>query len=510
MKQTIIKTISFVLCGFILFGSSAVFSYAQDIDNTEISSYTESVNLYLSDSAIYLNKATPQSTNISAIIKTPLLIVLVRETPDFLGEVKTVFFIGTKVKIKETTGYYCLVETKSGASGYVFKGWLDKEDDNTGGENDEKYEFNRAYDHVYVDYTNTDSAGNPRSKIKNSGDKTVTYSTNNTSIISVDSQTGLITGKKPGVAKLIAKIGTKKVEIPVYCIYKWKKGWTGKTNKSTTIYSGTASSTATVASIPSGTKFCVQGDDGGSAGWAYGYADVAGDNDPWGFVKIGNISTKGTVSQYNNMKTTLKNGEKVYWCWPVLNEIDGVSQNKNANYISSPYAPRSDSTSKTIHHRGMDITTGTAGEIKKYSVVSAVSGTVKAIRSNIDSCGFCISISSDCTDPVTGQNIAIIYMHLYEVPKYSNGKIIQVGDEFSIGTIIGKVGKTNGNTSSNMGYHLHFEANNRNAAVGDIGRSDFTNTINPIYFYLNKSIRINNSSEACQNGYTAYWYNKNN
>lgn len=488
MKQTIIKTISFVLCGFILFGSSAVFSYAQDIDNTEISSYTESVNLYLSDSAIYLNKATPQSTNISAIIKTPLLIVLVRETPDFLGEVKTVFFIGTKVKIKETTGYYCLVETKSGASGYVFKGWLDKEDDNTGGENDEKYEFNRAYDHVYVDYTNTDSAGNPRSKIKNSGDKTVTYSTNNTSIISVDSQTGLITGKKPGVAKLIAKIGTKKVEIPVYCIYKWKKGWTGKTNKSTTIYSGTASSTATVASIPSGTKFCVRGDDGGSAGWAYGYADIAGDNDPWGFVKIGNISTKGTVSQYNSLG----------WTWPV--------KNTEYNYIRSPYGER---ITKPTKHKGIDISTNWAdnqASINGEDIVSAFKGTVDYVSENSDlDWGFCVAIISDekITDFVSKKQFVAIYMHMLKKPKVARGQTVLPGKE------LGYVGSTGNST----GPHLHFEVNNQTASIYESngkeatqpGRSSYNDLINPIFFYMDNGIEYNKSSEA-ENIYGTFWY----
>lgn len=508
MKRKITQIISLVLCVFISLSNSSVAYCSQFVDNSETSSYTEFVNgkynLYMSNS-VPSSQTTPQGTNTSAIIKTPFIIVLVRETPGFLGRVKTVFFVAMKVKIISTTENFCLVESKNGTKGYVFKGWLDKKDGSSS-----SLKFNRTFDHVYNDGTNVDpTTGKPRSFLKYNGSETVTYSTDNTNIISVNSETGLITGKKAGTANLIAKVGTEKVSIPIYCVYRWKKEWIGKTTKSTTIYSGTSSSTEVVASISSDTKFYVKGDDGSSNGWAYGYADIAGNNDPWGFVKINDISTKGTVSQYNNMKTTLKNGEKVYWRWPVLNEIDGVSQSKNANYISSPYAPRSDSTSKTIHHRGMDITTGTAGEIKKYSVVSAVSGTVKAIRSNIDSCGFCISISSDCTDPVTGQNIAIIYMHLYEAPKYSNGKIVQVGDKLYANTIIGKVGKTNGNTSSNMGYHLHFEANNRNAAVGDVGRSDFTNTINPIYFYLDKSIRINNGSEACENGYTAYWYNKN-
>lgn len=55
-----------------------------------------------------------------------------------------------------------------------------------------------------------------------------------------------------------------------------------------------------------------------------------------------------------------------------------------------------------------------------------------------------------------------------------------------------------------MGYHLHFEANSRNAAVGDPGRSDFTYTLNPMYFFVNKSVTFSGTNSY--NKYGGYWY----
>lgn len=424
-----------------------------------------------------------------------------REKPSLTSDIKEVFLIG---KTLDVLGYeedfIKVKDPKTGEKGYVFKILLIDSGDTT--------LTVTTYNNVYKGDTKLDSL-----TIEYNGSKDITWSLSKSGVVEVTkgSKSNMLTvkGISPESVVLTVRAGLLTATCDLHCYYLWNKEWTAKAKVTTTIWKGPGSQYGEKATLSKNARFTVSGDDGGSAGWAYGYTTKNNKN-YWGYVKINDISTKGTVSQYNNMKTTIIEygiEKKVPWYWPILNEIDGVSKSGKANYISSPYAPRSDTTSTTIHHRGMDITTGTTGEIKKYSVVSAVSGTVKAIRPNIDSCGFCISISSDCLDLVTGQKIAVIYMHLYEAPKHSNGKLIQPGDEISAGDIIGKVGNSNNNTSSQMGYHLHFETNNRNAAVGDSGRNDFTNTINPIYYYLDKSIRINTGSEACRNGYTAYWYN---
>ncbi len=315
-----------------------------------------------------------------------------------------------------------------------------------------------------------------------------------------DRETGQVTGLVPGkTATITATADGETATCTIHLLYKWPQPWTAKTNRSTNIYYAVGNGYSKGSVLSENTEFVVEGDCGTNDGWAYGY--ISG-TETWGFVPISHISTKGTVSQYNNMTTTItENGKekKIPWVWPMY---DSTIKN-----ISSPYGPRNITSSGTIHHRGFDITTGIAGDIAGEYVVATCSGTVKKIYNNTTDCGYCISISTDCTDRITGKKISIIYMHLLESPKYENGKKISLGDYIEAGTIIGKVGKTNGSTDSSMGYHLHFEANSQNAAVGDSGRSDFTYTLNPMYFFVNKSVTFSVTNSYKK--YGGYWYDLN-
>lgn len=476
MKRKIKSVISIILCGVILSGYNLTAKSSQYIDNSEKSSYSEFGDAeYSANSAV--NQSRSQDTDATVIT----LLALVHKTPGILGKVETVFLVGTKVKIKSTTEFFCFVENKHGVSGYVFKGWLMKKSDSD-------MHFNRTYEHVFVDSTNTvASTGNPRSLLQNTNGETVVYSTDKPDIISVNSETGLITGKKPGTANLIAKVGLKEFSIPVYCIYHWKSAWTGKANKATTIYSGTSDSTTAVASISSGTKFYVSGDDGGSAGWAYGYATVGGNN-KWGFVKINDISSKGTVSQYNAMN----------WRWPL--------KNISYNYINSPYGRRDTNPKK---HKGFDISTNwkeNQSNIKGQTIVSAFNGTVDYVCINSSlSWGYCVSIISDdeITDPVSKKQFVAIYMHMNNKPKVSRGK--EVLKETELGYV--------GNTGNSSGPHLHFEVNNQTASIyelngkeaSDSGRDSYNDLINPIFFYMSFNPKYNKESEAEKYNGT-YWY----
>ena len=472
-------------------------SVAHGIDTSENLSYTESEYIESSNCSIY---RTETQSKKSAIITTPFLIVLVHETPDFFGTVKTVFFVGSEVDILVEKEFYSLVANKSGVEGYVFNFWLYEgdEDPEEKPEQDEDVKFNVTYDHVYKGSTNKNKdTGKPRAKLLYTGSGEVVYSVSNTNIISVDSKTGLITGKNPGTAYLIASVnGTEKDRIPVYCIYQWKKSWTGKANKSTNIYTGTSASTPSFGTLSSGSSFYVCGDDGGSSGWAYGKGTVDG-KDKWGFVKINDISTKGTTSQYNLMN----------FRWPVYNI--------NIKKISSPFGPRSSDNGG--NHKGFDVVSDNTGEIEGESVVASCGGTIKKIyidNNKTTSHGNAIVITTDKTDPVSGKKLTAIYMHLSRWNTnlsgniVVNGKVLKEGDSIAKEQLIGCAGNTGYNTS---GAHLHYEVNNQNAAIRSGSNNPFTETINPIFFYMDmdNSITKSNTCEAASNGNGFYWYGEN-
>ncbi len=284
----------------------------------------------------------------------------------------------------------------------------------------------------------------------------------------------------------------------IHSLYKWPQTWSAKTNRDTDLYDADGSKYKVSKSMISGQGFTVYGDTGLSDGWVYGNID--GTN-RWGFVPISHISTKGTVSQYRNLN----------WLWPV---VTATGKNK-ANFISSPYGRRDLGSSSM--HKGIDITTGTPGEIRGYEVVSSFEGEVTHISTNPNSStGYCVSVRSFAVDPISGKKLVAIYMHLKEMPRVVRGQIVSSGD------LLGYVGNT-GSTST--GYHLHFEANNQNVSVGDGStvRNYYANLINPLFFFTDytnnyiigtnadkkdndEKIIIDKTSAAVARYYGAYWY----
>ncbi len=475
-KSKILKIISVAMCFFVLFGNVTT---AYDNDRSEIHSdeaYTKNASfgelfgnfiasVFFNVSA-FLNGTQTIPDNNHPEIATPFLIVLMWETPQPFSKVKSVLFVGTKVDVISYSGYYCLVEIENDIKGYVFSSWIRYKPDFS-------LSLNKAYETVYHNGTNMDpTTQQPRTKAIYKGFGSVKFSTDDTDIISVDSKTGLVKGKKPGKAKLIAKVGNKEVFIPVYCVYRWDKPWTGKANKSTSVYSYPSTDADKVAALSLNSKFIVTGDDGYSESMAYGY--IQGTN-TWGFIKIKDISTKNTISYYNNLK----------WLWPI--------KNTSFNFISSSYGPRNVEVGSS-NHKGIDIS---GKNILGEPLVAPFDGIVR--KSGYDSdCGNYICITSETKDLVTYGNLIVIYMHMNSFALYDKG------DEITKGEIVGYIGSTG--TSS--GPHLHMEMNNKNAAVGEDARKTYEYTINPLYFYRDFTPRFH-EDEAYKN-HGGYWYSTNN
>ncbi len=372
---------------------------------------------------------------------------------------------------------------------------------------------------------------NPDKKLTVNYDGDVKWTVEGTDIIDFNEETGQVIGKKPGIATITATADGMTETCTVHSLYRWiqkdgaatesrKRDWKTQTRKKTPknneeteeledvvyLYSAKGNEYVQTKYLGEGVSFTVCGDSGQNDHWAYGY--VTGTN-LWGYIPIENVSTKGTVSQYRHMN----------WLWPVKTP---AGKNK-ANYISSPFGWRI-LNSELNKHKGMDITTGTSGEIKGYEVVSAFAGEVVYISNDPTSdTGYCVAVRLEEKDPVTEEYvkdpvsnnyIVAIYMHLNQAPS------VDLNQNVSKGEILGYVGNT-GSTST--GYHLHFEANNKNASVNSAERKNYNNLINPIFFYLDPDnnsiigdsddkkgnddkIIINSGSSAVSDYNGAYWY----
>ncbi len=306
-----------------------------------------------------------------------------------------------------------------------------------------------------------------------------------------DDTTGQIVGKSGSAGNKVTITATAdgmSTSCTIHLLYKWPQQWTGKTNIKTTLLlsDGTGYKNSSVT-LEKGQSFTVHGDCGTNDGKAYGVAKVGG-QDRWGYVPISCLSTKGTVSQYNNLG----------WTWPV--------KNTEYNYIRSPYGER---ITKPTKHKGIDISTNwddNQASINGEDIVSAFKGTVDYVSENSDlDWGFCVAIISDekITDFVSKKQFVAIYMHMLKKPKVTRGQTVLPGKE------LGYVGSTGNST----GPHLHFEVNNQTASIYESngkeatqpGRSSYNDLINPIFFYMDNGIEYNKSSEA-ENIYGTFWY----
>lgn len=149
------------------------------------------------------------------------------------------------------------------------------------------------------------------------------------------------------------------------------------------------------------------------------------------------------------------------------------------------------------NHRGIDL-----GAAFQTPLRAAASG--KAIHvyyelngssgNENDGYGYAIAFETNNRDPGTNKKLIAIYEHLYERPKINGVTNIAVGDSFSAGTQIGKVGSTGNST----GPHLHFEINK----VGSWYNGQDYETVNPLLFYpsgtfSNSSVSVYSSNPCC-------------
>ena len=296
------------------------------------------------------------------------------------------------------------------------------------------------------------------------------------SIIDFDPGTGKIKAKKGGITSIRATANGMGRTCDIVSIYMWPQEWKVTAEKKITLYEHPDIVDINYE-INEGDTFWVVGDLGGSNSWCY--INRGSQAFPeYSYAKIEDFSTKGTISQYNELG----------WSWPVKYVKNGVEQTQKAKYIQSPYGWRDTNPAR---HKGIDIS-----KVDEYEVVSAFAGKVIYVYDDADgykSCGNCVAISSTTKDPVTGEYLVAIYMHLKSKPKVSKNQYV------SANQLLGYVG----NTGNSTGPHLHFEVNTRNLSYGeklyyDANMEDemvFSIMVNPLYFYMDYCFLPEDNSE---------------
>lgn len=322
-----------------------------------------------------------------------------------------------------------------------------------------------------------DGTTDPSKKLTTSYKGDVEWLVGDDTIVDFNKSTGQITGLKPGTTTITAKSDGMTKTCTVHSLYKWPQSWIGKANQNTSLYKAEGSGYKTDKTINVGTDFIVYGDDATDDGWTYG--NIEGTDD-WGYIPISHISTKGTISQYNNMG----------WSYPLKRTLF-----KN---IFSPYGWRGD-----YRHLGFDINRQGSTPIEGEFAVAPFNGTVVFANTSYNpftkkpDYGYCVVIeANDDKDPVSGQKLRAVYMHFLEKP------MVDIGDPVIAGkTELGKIGSTGNST----GPHLHLEINNKGTNFAGSGNNDsFDKTINPIFFFLNSGLK-----DDLDLTYNEYWYNDN-
>lgn len=385
-----------------------------------------------------------------------------------------------KLNVKGVYGSYFYIEfarSEKTYKGFILQSWMPSDI-----ASDEIFRELSTYDlNVYVGQEKEEYKVTTNYK----GNVKWTVSEKDKETIHFDDKTGKVKGLKGGTATISATVGEKTLKCTVHSIYLWPLKWTGAAKQTTYVYKAKGDSyEKTSTELAVGDRFTVKGDMGGNSSWAYGVSESGTE----GFIPISHISTKNTISYYNGLN----------WRWPL--------ENLEYNYVNSPHAPRPD-PELNDEHRGFDINKkDNQTDIEGQKIVAAFDGVVKYIGADLskdDGCGYYICITSKTVDPVTGKKIIATYQHMQGWARFSEKEEVKKGDW------IGNVG----NTGRSFGSHLHFEVNNWYAGIGDPGRSDFTYTINPIYFYMdmvkNNELIMNLECTAVEYGYSFYFYNYN-
>ena len=261
-KRILSKTISLILCVLVLLGSVTVAYGNTDVDIASCEGYTEigteNIGGSSSDGITDSDKSDDEP-------KVRFFFAFLRDNPGlFNGKISDTLMYGSKINVLGYSGMYTYVEVaETHQKGYIFYLLLD-----------DKFEFNKEYDHVYVNQTNS-----ARLKIKNGAD--VEWTVSPSGYISVDPETKIITGIKPGTVTITAKGGMSNVFCTVTCINPWKEQETATAEKNIDVFPVYNAGFEKNGIITKGSVITAKGDLADGSGWIY-----VNSGKTWGFIKL--------------------------------------------------------------------------------------------------------------------------------------------------------------------------------------------------------------------------------
>lgn len=298
-----VQIISLIFCFSIINATIAIAA----TDTANFSQNELSVQSVSSDSL------STQSKTVGKKYSVMLPIVFIHSKPTLFSSFGIVL-LGQKVTVLSNTKFYSFVETENEKKGYIFSGLLG-----------EKPFKNKSltipsYAHAYVGNTSPTKI----SAVYN-GDDEISWSVSDSSILSFDQKTGIITGLKPGVATITARAGlfiSDKCIVSV--INRWKENETTSVQNQTTLRSAPGDNYDARITVKKGTSVTAKGDFANSNGWIY---VSTLNNSYYGFIKTSDFtSIDYLMTQYHyfdkGFDKRFENAEsRIYDYASVLNNV---------------------------------------------------------------------------------------------------------------------------------------------------------------------------------------------
>lgn len=273
IKFIMTKAISLVLCILVLFGNITTAYGNSEVDINSQIIYNE--NITFSDifgsfiESLFPNGKTQiQSKGAVLEVIPPFILVPLHSKASAFSSIESLVFVWSNVTVLGYEGFYTKVRVNNTEKeGYIFKFFLSSDEDF----------LVKQFDNVYI--------GKTKSILKDyNNPEDFNWSVSQDGIISLDRETGQITGLKPGTVVVTAKYGNSTDTCIVSSINQWNKTELSSAAKDIVVKSNPDSNNYNnfeKGTISKGESIVARGDMADGSGWIY-----VSSGGTWGFIKL--------------------------------------------------------------------------------------------------------------------------------------------------------------------------------------------------------------------------------